>query len=129
MRALVLAGDLERPDQEQHEHEAGRRSSAIHDRGHGDDPRRGGRRSVEPVELVDLDALPGSERLGGPGPPELAVDEHEPALADDALHADDVLRADQHRLAPHRDRLRDRRRPRAPPITTVNATTSGIEVV
>src|SRR5262245_51919445 len=67
----------------------------------------------QPVEVVDLHALAGAQRLGGPGLPELAVDEHEPAVADDALHPDDVPGPGQHGRPPHRDRLRDRPGPEA----------------
>src|SRR5262249_50409648 len=62
----------------------------------------------EPVELVDLDALPGPKRFGRTRLPELAVNLHEAPLLDDALHADDVLRADEDRPTTHGDRLRDR---------------------
>src|SRR5262249_47532415 len=67
----------------------------------------------QPVQAVDPDALSRSERLARVGAPELAVDEHEAALAHDALHADDLLGADADRHPPRGDRLADRKRPEA----------------
>src|SRR5690242_26401 len=67
----------------------------------------------EAVESVDTDALAGGERLVRVRAPELTAYEHEAAVAHHALHADDLLRADDDRPAPGRDRLADREGPEA----------------
>ena len=97
MPALVLARDLERADQEQHQDEQ--------DDDEGD--QGGGHvailhrctRSVSPSSASTCDGSPSRERLVRADPPELAVDEDEAVLAHDARHPDDLLRADLHRLA------------------------------
>src|SRR5579885_2471199 len=62
------------------------------------------------VERVDADALAGGEWLARASPPELAADEDEPAVANDALHADDLLRPDRTRPAPDGHRRSNRER-------------------
>src|SRR5581483_6710255 len=67
----------------------------------------------KPLDAVDADALTRVQRRLRPRTPELAADEHEPALAHDALHADDLLRPDRDRSSAHGDGLRHRERPEA----------------
>src|SRR5215208_2516970 len=65
----------------------------------------------ETVDVVDAHALPRRERGLGARAPELAVDEDEPRVAHDPLHAHDLLRPDGHRPPAYLHRLRQRERP------------------
>ncbi len=127
--ALVLARHLDRRDQRTAG--AGRRRSAkmIEGGSHGSQPSSlGAHGQREAVQGLDLrPARPRASAAVGLGVPELAVDEHEPAVAHDPLHADDLLRPDLRRPAPHAIAF-EIANAQSAPSRTVIVITSGSEV-